>query len=454
MKMQEQLLWILDKPRVGLDNLDERIKENVAFVHSLGRKCDSVGWSELKREDPRAEEILQKIQSFCKENRWFVRGLYIREYTELVTDWYALEGAYFQDDTLGDVTEVPTRKRGTVKVGDIKAYRELTAAPKYWGRDLYVPERFYNACQKLGIKDLEFCWAKDTGKYAAEQYFAVFGLKRIPRVAVTWELKKKNWKKLGDDGGWLPRLGEIVSQWSQLQIPYCYRKKDMPKGGIAYAYVPNKKGHSCLYQVLIHKDVAQQLLAEKALPQSALQPVAVVDRIPAGYDLQKTKDLPRPEKAWLQQHWEAYKALKKEERPVWQISDKEALKILRKAKTEKKENFGKKLPKASAEALQETSHAPMLPYYLVANGGYLSDEYCLLSVDDSKTETESFFKEMEREELLQEKPVGIVIGKCVNADVVLLLQNGSVVRFSHEAPETVNQWPSLAQFVVDTINNT
>ena len=47
MKYSEELLWILDKPGTTLHNQDEAFQENIAFVHSLGLKCDCVGWCKM-----------------------------------------------------------------------------------------------------------------------------------------------------------------------------------------------------------------------------------------------------------------------------------------------------------------------------------------------------------------------------------------------------------------------
>ena len=69
MKYIENVHWILDKPGTTIHNQDEKFRENIAFVHSLGKKCDCVGWSNLRQDDPQAEEILQKIAAFCKENQ-------------------------------------------------------------------------------------------------------------------------------------------------------------------------------------------------------------------------------------------------------------------------------------------------------------------------------------------------------------------------------------------------
>ena len=453
MKFIEDVHWILDKPGTTIHNQDEQFRENIAFVHSLGKKCDCVGWSNLRRDDPQAEEILEKIVDFCKENGWTARGLYTREYADFDTDWFEIDGADFKDNTFGEYISVPSQDGGTVKICSIKAYRELSVAPKSWGRRLYVPERFYNAYRESGMTGLDFCWAKDTGKYAAQQYFEIFGTERIPQVAVAWNLDEQDLRSLGTDGGWLPRLGEVFSKWTQLNLPYCYKKEDMPAGGIAYAYIPGTFTCCGLYQILIHKDVAQKLLHEKAIPEKALKPVPVLDDIPSGYTLYKTSDCPRPSKTYMEQSLLNCEALKRKARPLWQISEKDARKVLRKTKTDRKGDFSSKLSKTKAEALAETEYAPMLPYYLIANGGSLSEEYRLLCVEESVAETKVFYQSLEREELLEVKPEGIVICTCANGDWILLLQDGAVIRFSHEAPETIQQWPSLAQFIVDAIND-
>ena len=134
------------------------------------------------------------------------------------------------------------------------------------------------------------------------------------------------------------------------------------------------------------------------------------------------------------------------------ISEKDALKLLRISKKERKEDFKKAFPKAKSDDIAGTSYAPVLPYYLIANGGYLSDEYELLTYDIATEETKLFAKELLAEELLDAKPDGIVIAKCPDGDKILLCTDGKVIRFSHEQPVATEEWVSLAQFVVDAIN--
>lgn len=57
--------------------------------------------------------------------------------------------------------------------------------------------------------------------------------------------------------------------------------------------------------------------------------------------------------------------------------------------------------------------------------------------------------QLEKEEILEVKPEGIVFSKCPDGDVVLLHPDGTVGRFSHEIPEEIEHWPSLAQFFMD-----
>jgi hypothetical protein len=145
-----------------------------------------------------------------------------------------------------------------------------------------------------------------------------------------------------------------------------------------------------------------------------------------------------------------YEKLKQTPRPVRMVSEKDALKLLRLAKKARKDEFQKALTKAKAQPLLGTDYAPLVPYYAVANGGSLSDEYELLSYDRALTENEEFQKTLEAEEILETKPQGIMIAKCPDGDAILLCGNGTVIRFSHEVPEVLDQWPTLAQFIADT----
>ena len=65
--------------------------------------------------------------------------------------------------------------------------------------------------------------------------------------------------------------------------------------------------------------------------------------------------------------------------------------------------------------------------------------------------TVEFLLAMEAEELLETKPKGRVIAICPDGDRCLLTPDGTVERWSHEAPEVIEHFPTLAQFFADTL---
>ena len=151
---------------------------------------------------------------------------------------------------------------------------------------------------------------------------------------------------------------------------------------------------------------------------------------------------------------EEYKKLKSTPCPIRIVSEKDALKVLRHAKKARKEDFRKPLPKAKTIFLQNTDYSVLIPYYCITNGCFLSEEYEFLSSEEAIKEKYEFQGLFTKEELMNAKPKGIVIGRCPDGDVILLRDNRQVVRVSHEEPMILEQWPTLAQFFVDVINET
>lgn len=459
MKYTEKLLWILDKDR-QLRWSEEKTRQNIDFVHSLGLKCDSVGWSRLDLSSPRAPEILDAIEGFCRKNGWGARGYYTREFAETESQWYAIRFAEAKNDRSSN--DVPAENGAATEVYSLKAYMEQPVSPKELYEIKFVPERFLNACLKLGRNDVDFCWAVDTGRYRSEQYFHIY-----PRHAVSHMAKNYRFyysskgihrfdpdqaKRIKDLGGFLPRLSEIFYEL-RITLPHCYLSSELPGSGFSSAYIPRSRFEGGSQDILVHADTAALLLEEKAFTPAMLMPVPVLDAFPAGYEILNTCRQIPPASAYREAMLLEYEKLKAAPRPVRMVTEKEALKVLRRAKKERKEDFQKALSKTKLPELNSTSYAPLLPYYSVTAGGFLSDEYELLSYDRAITETEIFQETLKSEELLEEKPEGIVIAKCPDGDTVLLCKNNTVVRFSHEAPEAIEQWPTLAQFFADEIND-
>ena len=142
MVIKERLTWILDQKHKQFD--EKEYQKNIDFVHSLGKKCDCVGWSILNMDEPDAEFVLDEINAFCKKNGWTARGWYKRSYSEITGDWFELKTSYFKDATICDKTVVPSDDGTELSVSIIRAYHELSRSPKEW-LGICVSERFRNA---------------------------------------------------------------------------------------------------------------------------------------------------------------------------------------------------------------------------------------------------------------------------------------------------------------------
>ena len=450
MNYTEELLWILDKEGTRLKE-DEEYKQNIDFVHSLGLKCDCVGWSKLKLSDPRTSDILAAIEKFCKQNGWKARGLYTREYVDVESEWYELIPSDIKDDTEADWIDVMNDQGKEMKLLNIRAYHEMNSSPKYWREEMLVSDRFRKVCIQNGVSAKNFCWVRDKGKYNAEQYFLFYENQQIPHICVDRGLHQADRRKVDEIGGYLPQISAIFYELQQINLQDCYLAEDMPSGGIAYAYSPSTFSYCGKHSILIHKDMAEILLREKAISPAALRPAPIVDSVPGGYTLDETHRKDRPSQEYMDQMFEEYENLKAMVRPVRMVSEKDAPKVLRKAKRERKDDFKKAMPKTRSATLSDTQYAPVAPYYLIANGGFLSDEYEFLPYERAIVDTNEFMAQLSTEELLEEKPEGIVFAKCPDGDSILLCANGVVIRFSHEEPVETAQWPSLAQFFFDTV---
>ena len=455
LKYSEELLWILDEPggpARTLEAQNQTYQIRKTFVHELGLKCDSVGWCKMDLSNSRTPEVLGSISKFCKENGWKARCLYTRKYADVQSDWYELIPADWKDNTLCDRIETVTEEGKRIYTCVIHAYHELCATPKEWGEAICLPERFRNFCIQNNPDELDFCWVKDKGKYQAEQYFHVYGKRLIPRIAVDYDLKMSNTELIAAAGGWLPEIANVFHELQQVNFQDCYLEDDLPDGGIVYAHIPSTFSTIGRYSILFHKDIVQALLQQKILPLSSFRPAAVFKSLPGGYSLKKTQPVDRPTNQFMDTMLAEYNKLKNIPRPIRMVSEKDALKILRFAKKERKGDFQKALPKSKVQTLLDTDFHILLPYYSVSNGCFLSDEYEFLSVENAMKETKAFQESLSKEELLDIKLEGIVVGRCPDGDAILVCNSGAVVRFSHEAPVAVEEWPNLAQFIVEAIN--
>jgi hypothetical protein len=461
MRFLEEISWILDP--INKQPGEERYQKNIDFVHSLGKTCDCVGWSLLRSDDPAFDEILEKIQQFCERNGWRARCYYDRIYLDVESDWFEIVGKEFKSFGYYPAKIVPTDDGTQLLHYRIRAYQEQLPSPKCGDTQCCVPERFRNACLQLGMNDVTFCWEEDVGRYAAEQYFHLYPQHRIPYVACnrgfmssSEKQRKLHASRIAALGGCLPKISELFYDIQQIRLPLCYRKEDMPEGGMAYLYcapVKEERFISWWSRRLIHRETAEKLIQAKALSWKDLRAAPVLDACPDGYVLVQTCDETRPTEEYIAQMQAQYEILKQTDRPTREVREKEVLTILRKAKRDRKQDFAKRITQRDADAAEAAGYGSLLPYYGVANGGYLSDEYRFLSYTDSRSATDECNEMLDKDELLEERPCGVVIATCANGDMVLLLQDGSVIRWGHEEPEVLLTWKNVAQFFYDAITD-
>ena len=456
MNYKEELLWILDNPEgfgKTLEAQNKTIKINTDFVHSLGLKCDCVGWSKLDLSNPRTPEILDAISNFCKQNGWKVRGYYSRTFVDVESEWYELVPTFFNIDNIVEYNDILSANNVKISTFSIRACNEMRPIPKEKWKIL-VPERVRDFFIKNKMTELEFCWVEDKGKYEAEQYFFTYANTLIPKIATNYGIKKANNKKLiKQAGGWLPYISTFLHKFEQINLEYCYLQKNMPKCKICYAHRSDPNSGTLVNRLLLHKSIVQNLLDNKIIPASSLKPAPIFKKLPGGYTLEKTHELERPNKEYINMMLDKYQKIKNNPRPIKKISEKDALKVLRFAKKERNEDFNKPLTKKIKDNLENTMYNVMIPYYSVSNGCYLSDEYELFSYEESIKEDKIFKENIKKEELINFNLSGFVIGKCPDGDIIILCDNNNVLRFSHEEPVVLQEWISLSQFIVDAVND-
>ena len=459
---EEHLLWILDGISEKIWD-DEENQRRIDFVHSLGLKCDCVGWCNLNLSDPRSEDILDRIEEFCRENGWTARGIYERKYSDPDSQWFRLCYDPFNFSELSDNREEIRSSTGEdIFYPQVKAYTLIGNAPKeYDWKHQCVSEKFRDAYLSCNLSGLRYLWLRDVGKYQGPQYFIAAPEQRIPRVLCSKSFDYRDVKpehlpsypiynNIEQLGGMLPRIAQIFSTLD-IRLQNCYLQEDMPDASFADGHTGEYRLVSDRSDMLIRRDAAEQLLACKALMPNQLNPVCIVPEPIPGFLLLPTTEKPFPPSDVLDSRIEEYLQLIQANRPRRIVTEKDALRILKRAKKERTEDFKKVLPQKKRDLLVNTAYEPLIPYYAVCESGYLSDEYRLLSHSESLTTTVKFLEDMAKEETKDIDPDGIVIAICPDGDHVMLTPTGEVIRISHEVPEITEQWGSLELFIADTI---
>ncbi|MBE6564761.1 MAG: hypothetical protein E7655_05780 [Ruminococcaceae bacterium] len=502
MKKEEGISWILDRPVTEVIALkrkypsdpdeyrkhlwayeDEMTQRKRDFVHSLGLRCDTVGWCHVEADKTDIPWLLDEIERFCKQEGFLARGGYGCSYEGVESDWFEVSRWAPEVPGLSDYIEDG--------LYSIHAYKNH-GRPFFMGVTFQVPpvvsERFRDVCLQNGIPDLRFSRVIDTGRYDASPYFFLFPQARVTEIAWDKGLRYSDdkahylyrkvpdgclaplyrhmnhlrflctrvphgrfsplYRRLKQLGGFLPRLAEVFYDF-QFHLPDYYPAKALPETGFAQVYDHDRD------TLLIHKETAELLIAEKLLSPSWLQPALIYDKTPPpGY---RTDIINDP--LWRGYNTEqaakaeaAYEALQKKQRPPFKATEKQTLTLLRSAKRSRKEDFNQKMRQETADSLADTPLAPLIPFYLVANGCFLDDEYRILPYEETEKATRMLEERLASEEYAS-LPRGPVFCRCPDGDDVILCGDGKVCRISHEVPEVSEEWESLFLFAFECLNN-
>jgi len=486
MKLEEQLLWILDYKRDttsyeeevpdksitmkewaarNWNKREEKLKKSINFIHSLGLKCDSVGWCRLNLNRLDIDNLLEQIYAFALKEDLYLRGCYSRDYSEFESEWYVLEATYLSNGEW-DYRNVKDREGNPLTIPEVSAYKISKYTQVVWGNSLpYVQESFRSCSYNHRFSGVDYYWIRDIGRYNATQLFGLMIDQLVPEFACDRYLSYSNAKNKGHNnidrsfnpllhqkymelGGYLPKLSQMFYDL-RVHLPIQLPKNKMPETDFAYVYF-NRSDYSKNY-ALIRKNAANMLLSENVIRQEYLTPVILYETEPKGYYIQMSELISYPSIEVKRKLEEEYEELKRNPKPQRKTSEKDALRLFRKIKRLRSQDFKKGLAKTIRETFVGTQYELLLPYYSITDGGYLSNEYEFLSYQHSIKESQEYAINIEKEELLVNPYKGVVFAKCGDGDVVILCSDGTVKRISHETMDVYEDWDTVAQFFFEAL---
>lgn len=367
MKIEEHLSWILDNKKdtysyeeevpdkcisgsewVGRNwnKHKETVKKNVEFVHSLGLKCDSVGWCSLDLNRPDIDSLLEQINSFVLKEGLYLRGNYGRRCSDFDSEWYLLESKYLSNSEWNYV-DVTDRNGNPLRIDEVYAYKVPKFIQVLWDNKLpHVTEEIRNCCLNQGFRGVDFYWIRDIGRYNATQFFGLIIENIVPEFACDRYLsycdsRDKNYKNYDHSvgsplyqkyqalGGKLPKLSQMFYDLG-INLPIQLPKNKMPKTD--FAYINFYRGDYTTHYALIKKDAAEILLSEKVIRKEYLTPVVLYDIEPEGYYIQTSETIQYPSEEVIKKLELDYDKLKRNPRPERKASEKDALKLFKNMK--------------------------------------------------------------------------------------------------------------------------
>ena len=447
----EKISLIMDSKK-KYEIMDPRNEQHYAqckeFLRSIGIASDCVGWCTLDPEKPDFEEKMRAIRHYTDEQNFRIRCWYEYEIADSA-EWYVLHPRVYSNDAWD------WRKDG------LQGYKlnGTHLAHGFRGSE-FISDRFRKVVERYGFTGWQPHFEPDVGKYAAPAYFCVVAEHPVLRL---WSLHypktlpKTECSLLGSH---FTFLCDITDEVQNIDTPAVLLRSDLPTddvsaycGGYDEIMDDGRVDRYTESQLIIRRRVYETLKAEHILTPTMVRPLQIVDTpLKVGElrvsSVEEYRSVALPASPTPEERAAAYQAFLQWERPQRAITDAMAQKRMRVRKKEANPTM-KKGRRWTEEQLPHPALNPLLPYYKIAAGGYLSDEICLLTPEEVMVETVAYVAEAAKEETVA-MPCGLVIAKAADGDVVILAEKG-VCRVSHEDPSALTEWPSVADFIYSAI---
>lgn len=439
----ESFDWIVDNPRLK----DEELYEyNRSFVASFGLKSDYVGWCTLKGKIDTG--LIKRIFDEARNARVKIRGWYSFELSsDFDSEWYVVNGKRLSDSSEALEKDVIYNGETGYYVDSIKAYQIPLGITITDGNvNMLFREDLVQFLSELNVRGINFIWAQDTGRYKAKQFFSAEATHKIPWVFSfnAYETSKGTALKIAGHYGESARLICENSKDLHIELPVEINRKYLQNTDFA-EYVHAE--YRCL---VIRKEIMEKLVSAKLATRDCFSPVLVTDK-----DRKNSPEYLMPEKIYdnsvlpqgiIENMKEKYAKHLKKEKPERNITEKTALKRLRFIQKENTDFFGKRLSAKNENLLADKR---LLPYYKIADGGWLSDEYRYFSIAELEKENADFLNESACENIAIIKNA-FLFGQTADGEKIILLPDGEVARYAIGDTDFAMKWKNLPSFFYES----
>lgn len=419
------------------------------FLKELNLKGDSVGWCELL--NPSYEQLCEIFTKAYAE-KMHIWGNYELVFTpDFESEWYEITGtnvlAEFERDFYLEEAELYL----LCKVKAFTMPSNVTIADRTFCDFACFREDVVKALIENGFDSAEYLWIPDIGHFKAKQYYNVFPKHLIPYCyeniysTIEFNINAEDFKSLGESVYTIAKNCSILD----VSLPTAVEKSLLPDCDFAGIYSKLTQHH----RLLVRKRCRDFLIKNNLAKPEFFEPIIVVENItqekakPLMYmESGRFTPIPQNIKDEIEQ---LYKKHCEKVKPKRVATEKTALQSLRNAKRENDEFFGKR---ASEKFLSDALDERLIPYYKVANGGVLSDEYTFLSIEEAKNKTADFWviQNLENNDIIPEG--SIIFGTAADGEVIILMPDGKVVRYQQGEISFSYEWNNIQSFFTEEIN--